>query len=136
MKLLQTFIVVLATVLELQDKRYYIQVWRAFRKLGISRYELVAGISAMIEEGKLIILSTGDYFVMPDLEKIWPMWSDRCFSYYLEAEASGKLPKRYCTRRMQRLMTIDLYLRYYHPEISRAIIMNMNPEYKDFIKKQ
>lgn len=130
-------VIVVASELDLANQRYYVQVWKALvelsRDMKVSRRSLIDGISLMSTGEKLIVLPTGDRFVMPDLSKVWPVWSDRWFSYYLEAEASGKLPKRYCRRRMQRLMLVDLYLRYYHPDRARAIILNMNSQFSDLM---
>ncbi len=106
--------IILASQKQLEDRAYYVQLWRAVRRLSISRRAWRERLADMLRdyEGELLY-APGVPYQIPFVDDIFGNDHDmRWMGYYLKADASGNHPL-IISRHLERLRLLDLYVRIY-----------------------
>jgi hypothetical protein len=113
-------VIYLVTNWQLQDRNYYVRLWRAVRSLNYSRRQWRERLSDMLRDyNGAIHYAPGVPFKIPLVDDVFGNDEGmRWLSYYLKADTSDRRPLMK-SRSFERLRLLDLYIRIHHPEKAR-----------------
>ncbi|GAB5470451.1 MAG: hypothetical protein Kilf2KO_34810 [Rhodospirillales bacterium] len=94
---------------QLRDPGFYRErIWRPARAKGIARVHWLDALTLIYRYDGQIIWQSGRPFVIPEVDEVFRDPENRWMSSFLEADASGSSPARYC-RVLPKLRLIALY---------------------------
>ena len=87
---------------------YHARIWTPARQKLISRLSWLDALTLIYRFEGRVFWPSGRRFEMPDVDDIFTDSQNRWMSHFLEADATGRAPKRHC-RIIPRLRLIGLY---------------------------
>lgn len=108
--------IVVASNQQLQDPKYYIQLWKTVREFGYSRRLWREHIADMLRDYKgSILYAQGIPYKIPLVDRVFGEDVDmRWMSDFLKADSCGVKPL-VTSRKYERLRLLDLYVRLNQP---------------------
>ncbi|WP_299680530.1 hypothetical protein [uncultured Roseobacter sp.] len=94
---------------QLRDESFYLErIWHPAAAKGISRVMWLDALTLIYRFDGRVFLQSGKSFDIPEIDDVFCDPENRWMSYFLEADRTGKRPKRYC-RVLSKLRLISLY---------------------------
>lgn len=94
---------------QLRDGHFYTErVWRPAVERGIARVPWLDALTLIYRYEGQLFLHSGRAFPVPEVDAVFTDPENRWMSHFLESDASGDFPKRFC-RVLPKLRLIALY---------------------------